>query len=422
MPFSIALSGLNAASKDLEVTGNNIANSSTNGFKSSRTEFADVFAVSTGGVSSTAIGSGVRLANVAQEFGQGNIDFTSSNLDLAINGEGFFVLSDGGTQVYSRAGAYNIDRNGFVVNSSGQRLQVFDPIGNSSDTFNTGSLNDLQVSQTEGAPRATTSIGLNMNLDSSDPAIPSTTTPLDPTDATTYNFSTSFSVFDSQGVEHSATTYFQKQANNQWDARLYLNGTDPGDVVPVGGNDTFSFEFDSNGQLIPGSGTPALNGTEVMFDPKNPGTGAADLSMTMDLADLVQFGGDFTVNSLSQDGFAKGKLSGLSISDEGVISARFTNGQSNALGKVALASFPNPTELRQIGDTNWAETFSSGQPLIGEPGSGSLGAIQSGALESSNVDIAAELIKLITAQRNFQANSQVISTADTITQTIINIR
>lgn len=422
MPFSIALSGLNAASKDLEVTGNNIANSSTNGFKSSRTEFADVFAVSTGGVSSTAIGSGVRLANVAQEFGQGNIDFTSSNLDLAINGEGFFVLSDAGTQVYSRAGAYNIDRNGFVVNSTGQRLQVFDPIGNSNDTFNTGSLNDLQVSQTEGAPRATSNIGLNMNLDSSDPAIPSGVTPLDPTDATTYNFSTSFSVFDSQGVEHSATTYFQKQANNQWDARLYLNGTGPGDVVQVGGGDTFSFAFDNNGQLIPNSGTPALNGTEVVFDAKNPGTGAADLNMTMDLADLVQFGGDYTVNSLSQDGFAKGKLSGLSISDEGVISARFTNGQSNALGKVALASFPNPTELRQVGNTNWAETFSSGQPLIGEPGSGSLGAIQSGALESSNVDIAAELIKLITAQRNFQANSQVISTADTITQTIINIR
>lgn len=422
MPFSIALSGLNAASKDLEVTGNNIANSSTNGFKSSRTEFADVFAVSTGGVSSTAIGSGVRLANVAQEFGQGNIDFTSSNLDLAINGEGFFVLSDAGTQVYSRAGAYNIDRNGFVVNSTGQRLQVFDPIGNSNDTFNTGSLNDLQVSQTEGAPRATSNIGLNMNLDSSDPAIPSGVTPLDPTDATTYNFSTSFSVFDSQGVEHSATTYFQKQANNQWDARLYLNGTGLGDVVQVGGGDTFSFAFDNNGQLIPNSGTPALNGTEVVFDAKNPGTGAADLNMTMDLADLVQFGGDYTVNSLSQDGFAKGKLSGLSISDEGVISARFTNGQSNALGKVALASFPNPTELRQVGNTNWAETFSSGQPLIGEPGSGSLGAIQSGALESSNVDIAAELIKLITAQRNFQANSQVISTADTITQTIINIR
>lgn len=422
MPFSIALSGLNAASKDLEVTGNNIANSSTNGFKSSRTEFADVFAVSTGGVSSTAIGSGVRLANVAQEFGQGNIDFTSSNLDLAINGEGFFVLSDGGSQIYSRAGAFNIDRDGFVVNSAGQRLQVFDPIGNSNDTFNTGSLNDLQVSQTEGAPQATSNIGLNMNLDSSDPAIPSGVTPLDPTDATTYNFSTSFSVFDSQGVEHSATTYFQKQANNQWDARLYLDGTGPGDVVQVGGGDTFSFEFDSNGQLIPNSGTPALNGTEVIFDAKNPGTGAADLNMTMDLAGLVQFGGDFTVNSLSQDGFAKGKLSGLSISEEGVISARFTNGQSNALGKVALASFPNPTELRQIGNTNWAETFSSGQPLIGEPGNGSLGAIQSGALESSNVDIAAELIKLITAQRNFQANSQVISTADTITQTIINIR
>ena len=417
MPFSIALSGLNAASKDLEVTGNNIANSSTNGFKSSRTEFADVFAVSTGGVSSTAIGSGVRLANVAQEFGQGNIDFTSSNLDLAINGEGFFVLSDGGSRIYSRAGAFNVDRDGYVVNSSGQRLQVFDPIGTSGTNFNTGTLNDLQVSQTEGAPQATSNIGLNMNLDSSDAPI---TVPLDPNDATTFNYSTSFSVFDSQGVEHSATLYFQKQSNNLWDGRMYLDGTTAADEVLVGGSNTFSFQFDPSGQLVAGSGS--LTGTEIDFDVKNPGTGAADLDMTMDLADVVQFGGSYAVNSLSQDGYAKGKLSGLSISDEGVISARFTNGQSNALGKVALASFPNPTELRQVGNTNWTETFSSGQPLIDEPGNGSLGAIQSGALESSNVDIAAELIKLITAQRNFQANSQVISTADTITQTIINIR
>lgn len=412
MTFSIALSGLNAASADLKVTGNNIANASTNGFKSSRTEFADVFAVSTGGGGSTTIGSGVRLANVAQEFSQGNIDFTSSTLDLAINGEGFFVLSDNGSQIYSRAGAYSVDRDGYIVNSSGQRLQVFSPIGNSSTNFNTGSLNDLQVSQTEGAPNATSQIDMNLNLDASDSV---NAAALNINDASTYNYSTSFSVFDSVGVEHSSTVYFKKTGALNWDAYMYVDGNP---VTHSGGTPAVPITFGADGLVstVNGSATTALTFDNYAVSGANP------LSMTVDFGNIVQYGGNYAVNSLTQDGYAKGKLSGLSVSDEGVISARFTNGQSNALGKVALASFPNPGELRQVGDTNWAETYSSGQALVSESGTGSLGLIQSGALESSNVDIAKELIGLITAQRNFQANSQVISTADTITQTIINIR
>ena len=453
MPFSIALSGLNAASNDLEVTGNNIANASTNGFKSSRTEFADVFAASSGGVSATAVGGGVRLAKVAQEFSQGNVEFTSNNLDLAINGEGFFILSDSGSQIYSRAGAYSIDKDGYAINSNGARLQVFAPIGTSGNTFNTGSLSDLQVSLTEGSPQATTDIDINANLQADDSLITST---FDPTDASTYNYSTSFTVYDSQGSEHTASIYLRKvdstasnASANQWLARMYLDGTSSSDIVTVdrssgslainsstgalstgGGGSTdadFLLQFKADGSLDT-SAVNTLNGSSFAttgildFNSFTLSNGASPLALDMNMADLTQYGSDYAVFSLSQDGFATGRLSGLSVSEEGVISARFTNGQSNPLGKIALATFPNTGDLRQLGDTTWSETFDSGAALIGEAGTASFGLVQSGALESSNVDIAKELIKLITAQRNFQANSQVISTADTITQTIINIR
>ncbi len=457
MPFSIALSGLNAASNDLKVTGNNIANASTNGFKSSRTEFSDVFAASSGGVSATAIGGGVRLTRVAQEFAQGNIEFTSNNLDLAINGEGFFILSDSGSQVYTRAGAYSIDKDGYAVNSNGQRLQVFAPIGNSGTVFNTGSLSDLQVSLTEGSPQATSTIDINANMQADDTA---PTSNFSPSDASTYNYSTSFTVYDSQGSEHTASIYLRKldpsvdadASSNQWIARMYLDGTSASDVVTVdrtgGSHDVdpttgdliptatsapgageldFILEFNADGTLNT-SATNTLNGANfastgiLSFENFTLSNGASAMSLDMDFSDVTQYGSDYAVFSLSQDGFATGRLSGLSVSEEGVISARFTNGQSNPLGKIALATFPNTGDLRQLGDTTWSETFDSGAALIGEAGTASFGLVQSGALESSNVDIAKELIKLITAQRNFQANSQVISTADTITQTIINIR
>lgn len=424
MPFSIALSGLNAASNDLKVTGNNIANASTSGFKSSRTEFADVFAASSGGVSATAIGGGVRLSRVAQEFAQGNIEFTSNTLDLAINGDGFFILSDAGSQIYTRAGAYSVDKDGYVVNGSGNRLQVFAPIGTSGTNFNTGSLSDLQVSLSEGAPQATSTIDLNANLKANDGVI---TAAFNPTDAATYNYSTSFTVYDSQGSEHTSTIYFRKTAtNNEWTARLYVDGTTAANVVQWdnGGTptDDVTLVFNSDGSLNPTSSTGVAANGIITYSSEALGNGAAPLALTFDVNDVSQYGSDYAVFSLAQNGFATGRLSGLSVSEGGVISARFTNGQSQALGKVALASFPNSGDLRQLGDTTWAETFDSGEALVGEAGTASFGLLQSGALESSNVDIAKELIKLITAQRNFQANSQVISTADTITQTIINIR
>lgn len=422
MPFRIALSGLNAASSDLKVTGNNIANASTNGFKSSRAQFADVYATSIGGVSNTAVGGGVRLSSVAQQFAQGNIEFTNNNLDLATNGEGFFVLKDNGSSVYTRAGSFSVDRDGFVVNSNGQQLQVFTPIGGSSTQFNTGSLASLQISLTEGAPNPTSNVDLALNMSASSTSA-GTIAGFDPAVPSTYNYSTSYTVYDSLGTQHSSTMYFLKDdtAANTWHSWLYTdNGTASTNVTQGSPASAYStMVFNTDGSLATVNGAA---GTSVAYNPLAMTNGAANLALTQEYQKVTQYGGDFAVNSLSQNGFSTGRLTGLDIADNGVVSARYTNGQSTALGKIALANFANVQGMRQLGDTNWAETFNSGGALVGEAGTASFGLIQSGALESSNVDIAEQLINLITAQRNFQANSQVISTADTVTQTIINIR
>ncbi len=406
MSFRIALSGLNAAQTDLKVTGNNIANASTAGFKKGRTEFADVYAVAFEGISSIATGNGVSVAAVSQNFSQGNIDFTERNLDVAVSGQGFFVLSDSSGQSFSRAGAFNIDRNGNVVNQQGQRLQIFPAI--SGGGFNTGVLSDLQLSTSDGPPQATTQITATLNLSASD-SVP-TTTPFDPNDPISFNNSTSTVIYDSLGTAHTSTLYYVKSAvANQWDTYQYIDGN----VVASGGVSPISVTFNQDG---------TINGpTNIAYDAVPSGTGALPIQTSLDYANSTQFGSPFAVNGLSQDGFATGRLSGIDIDDEGVVFARFTNGQSSALGKVALANFPNVGGMRQLGNTSWAQTFESGDLILGEANTASFGLVQSGALEASNVDIAASLVNLITAQRNFQANAQVISAADTVTQTIINI-
>ena len=418
MPFRIALSGLNAASSDLKVTGNNIANSGTTGFKQSRAEFSDVFATSFGGTTDTATGNGVRVSTVAQQFTQGSIDFTQKALDLAISGQGFFVTKDDSGQNYTRAGNFHVSSDGTVVNNINQRLQVFPLVGGNvtPPNFNTGVLSDLQLSTTDGPPSATTNIdaGLNLNASNTPPA----TTPFNPADATSYNSSTSVVVYDSLGAQHTASVYYAKTTtSNQWDSYMYLDGNNITDTTATPATPTpITLTFNGDGTI---QSPTQINYAAV---PTNMlATGANPLSLSFDYSNTTQFGSVFSVNSLSQNGFTSGRLSGIDVDDEGVVFARFTNGQSSALGKVALANFPNPQGLRQLGDTSWSETFDSGTLVLGEAGTGSLGLMQSGALEASNVDIAASLVGLITAQRNFQANAQVISTADTITQTIINI-
>ncbi len=405
MPFTIALSGLNAASADLGVTANNIANVNTNGFKLSRAQFAEVFAVGTQSVSSSATGSGVKLSSIAQQFTQGNIDFTDNALDLAIGGEGFFVLSDSGARTYSRAGAFGVDNQGFVVNAQGARLQAYPYAG--SGLFNTGTPQDLRLTTGANPPSATTraSLGINLPADAPVPVNPV----FDPADPSSFNHTTSVTVYDSLGAAHTATVYFVKDAApNVWNTQVQIDGNPVGAATPI--------TFGNDGSL------QAPVGGLIALPPYTPGTGAADITMSLDFATATQFGGSFGVNSLSQDGFTTGRLTGVSVDAEGIVFARFTNGQSTSLGKLALANFVNPQGLQQIGDTAWAESFQSGDALLGEAGTASFGNIQSGALEASNVDLTAQLVNMITAQRNFQANAQMISTADTVTQTVINIR
>ena len=400
MPFAVALSGLNAASSDLSVTANNIANANTTGFKASRAEFADVFAVG-----AQNIGNGVAMSSVTQEFSQGGVDFTDRGLDLAISGEGFFTMSDRGVTSYTRAGSFGVDREGFVVNSQNQRLQIFPMASNGS--FNTGTLSDLRLATADSPPQATTraEFGINLPANASVPSVPT----FDPANASSYNHSTAVTIYDSLGASHTATAYFVKTATpNQWESRFYIDGT------AVGGANAMTY---SNLGVL----TAPVGGgiTLPAFAPPN---GAAPINMTADLLNSTQYGSQFGVNQLTQDGFASGRLSSIDVDGNGVIFARFTNGRSEPLGQVALSNFANTQGLRQLGDTSWSETFTSGDAVRGSPGTGSMGLIQSGALESSNVDLTEQLVNMITAQRNFQANAQMISTADQVTQTIINIR
>lgn len=398
MTFRIALSGLNAASADLSVTANNIANANTTGFKGSRAQFADVF-------NSGQIGGGVRLSDVQQQFTQGNINFTSNDLDLAISGDGFFTLSNEGALSYTRDGAFQVDRDGYLVSTGGHRLQGFAPTAGGG--FNTGGLSDIQVSTAASSPSPTTSISTGVNLPAN--AQPPAVAPFDAADPDSFNHSSAVTVFDSLGDSHTLNSFYVKTANpNEWEVHFTLDGN------PVGGANAAI--FDTAGILT----TPA---TGALTLPATPLTnGAADLNLEFDLSDATQYGDTFGVNSISQDGFTTGRLVGVEVTDTGIVQARFTNGQSTPLGQVAMTNFANPQGLQPLGDTAWAESFESGSAQRGAAGTGGIGTIQSGALEASNVDLTEQLVAMITAQRNFQSNAQMITTADQVTQAALNIR
>ncbi len=406
MSFTTALSGMNAATANLGVTANNIANASTVGFKQSRAEFGDLYPVSSFGLSRNTIGAGVQLSNVAQQFGQGNVDFSGRALDIAISGSGFFTLSDNGSMVYTRAGNFSADREGFVVNPSGQRLQIYPP-NTSGSGFQTGALSDLRLSSNDAPPRATQNVfvGTNLPANATQPLV----TPFDPADPQSYNHTTSLTVYDSLGSAHSATLFYVKTANpNEWEVNTQLDG------IAVGGPNVL--QYSNNGIL-----TSPVTG-KVALPAANPGTGASPLNLTLDLNGSTQYGDRFAVAELRQDGNTTGRLTGVEVSPEGVVFARYTNGDSTPLGQIAMTNFTNPQGLQPLGNTAWAETFESGQPRRGQAGSSDIGLLQSGALEASNVDLTAQLVNMITAQRNFQANAQMISTDDQVTQTVINIR
>lgn len=660
MPFDIALSGIRAASSELEITGNNIANTSTSGFKESRAEFGDVYATSVLGAGANSIGAGVEIQDTSQQFSQGNITFTNSALDLAVNGNGFFVLSDGGGLSYTRAGAFGLDSEGFITANNGSRLQGYgaDTAGNIEPVQG-----DLQLQTDILNPRQTTGVDQTFNLDATADVLPSNgqefqtlgalvgvaqagttngypvqsfnindasegttltyttaandsassiaadinsilglsatastsatlsnfnnlTNPLavtingvplnvnslaeletqvnqltnsslpgisatldtvtgdlalnstvgtdlnisisgdagatlnvqgiqgaaqalvsggadvanvggsvsivvedgytvdtfllsgggasdgselfeadgaitltdvvvnafDPTDTETYNSATSTTIYDSLGVSHVMTQYFVKQpynpsdptsSPNHWQMHVLIDGQNVGNPDPLATDPTaptvasYDIFYNPNGSLDEARTNEFLitNWTPIA-DPSaaaqplgpNP-AGTTPIpdppqfsNFLIEIDGSTQFGTPFTVNAVNQDGFATGQLSGVNIDESGVIFARFTNGESLALGQVLLADFANQQGLQPIGGTSWAQTFESGEPITNEPGTGSLGAIQAGALEESNVDLSEQLVALIIAQRNFQASAKTIETADQTTQTIINLR
>ncbi len=407
MGFNISLSGINAANADLNVTANNIANVNTTGFKESRSEFADLFSATSYGLSKNAVGSGVRLSNVAQQFSQGNNEQTGRSLDMAISGEGFFTMSMNGARVYSRAGNFQTDQAGYVINPQGARLQVFAPNADGT-SFDAGRLTDLQLLTTDSPPKQTALVNTAFTLPAN--ASQPTVAAFDPTNSNSYNHSTGgITVYDSLGVSHTQTSYFVKTANpNEWQVYNYVDGQAAGTPTTLTFNNAGALTQPANGQIV--------------MDPFTPTTGAGTLSMTLDVSGSTQYGEKFALRNTQQDGYAAGKLNEITVSEEGVVYARYSNGDDKPLGQVALTTFNNNQGLEAKGNNLWVETFSSGTPRTGAPDSSNLGQIQAGSLEASTVDLTEQLVNMITAQRNFQANSQMVSTMDQITQTIINIR
>ena len=405
MAFSTALSGLTAASSDLDVTANNIANANTIGFKDARAQFADVYAAGAVNLNNSVIGQGVRLSSTRQQFTQGNISTSFSNLDLAISGDGFYTLKSANGLVYSRNGQFGEDKAGNVISSTGEALQVYPPLVNGG--FNTGTLSNLNLQTAQSAPLATTTGTVILNLPAN--TTPPSVAPFNPANSLTYNQSTSTTVYDSLGNAYPATMFFSQQAAppNTWSVDMTVNGVSAGPAQTL--------TFGSSGAVT----APA--GGVLNFNGFTPTSGALPMTLAFNFGQTTQYGGQFGVTSIVQNGYATGQLSTVAIDPTGIVSAVYTNGRSTQLGQLAMANFPNPQGLKELGDTNWSETFTSGTVVSGVAGSAGFGSIQSGALESSNVDLTTQLVDMITAQRAFQANAQVITTANQESQTIINI-
>ncbi|TCV90729.1 flagellar hook protein FlgE [Sulfurirhabdus autotrophica] len=426
MGFQQGLSGLNAASKNLDTIGNNVSNSGTVGFKASQAQFADVYANSLTGAGGLQIGIGTQVSSVVQQFTQGNVTTSNNPLDLAINGKGFYRISDNGTIAYARNGQFQLDKDGFIVTSSGKNLTGY--AANAAGVITPGSITNMQVTTANLPPSVTTTANIGVNLDSRASVV--TATPFDPTVTTSYTTSTAMTVYDALGNAQTLGVYFAKTAANTWD--VYGTVTNPaGDVTilnatpattPTGtptavtslGTLTFSA---STGALASSTVTlPAITSTML-------GTGATAIaSFLPSFTGSTQYGSSFGVSALTQNGYASGRTTGFGIDADGILQARYSNGQSLNLGQVVLADFKNPQGLQPLGNNLWAETAASGQPIPGAPGTSSLGVLQSSAVEDSNVDLTQELVNMITAQRSYQANAQTIKTQDQVLQTLVNLR
>ncbi len=408
MSFSQGISGLSVAAANLDVIGNNIANSNTIGFKSAAAAFQDVYAGS-------RIGLGAAVSGVVQNFSQGSVQTSSRPLDVAIlNGDGFFRLSSpSGEVMYSRNGQFTRDKDGFLVNGAGLRLTGYGVSANGS--INGGAPAALQNQPAAMTPSATTTIAAEFNLDARS-AMPAKA--FSATDSATFNYSNALGpIFDSLGNPHELSAFFVKTgANpNTWDVYGTADGVQLNAGPPIMPLTTLA--FDSNGNLTAPAGTPF--NVALTF-----GNGSSSpLNMTVDLSGTTQFGATNAVSKLKQDGYTSGVLTSFSINPDGTITGQYSNEQARLMGQVVLTSFANPNGLEPKGENVWAETLASGQPLTGTPGAGTKqGSLASGALEASNVDLTSELVNLIVAQRSYQANAQTVKTQDQVMQTLINIR
>jgi len=416
MSFQQGLSGLNAASTALNAIGNNVANASTVGFKSSKANFTDIFAASLGLVGAAPVGIGVGISAIQQQFTQGNLTTTNNALDLALNGGGFFRMSNAGNITYTRNGQFHLDNQGFLINDQRLRLTGY-PVGALGEISPSNPV-ELQLSANQIPPRATSdplsgNLTAVLNLDSRETVPP--ITPFNFANPETYNFSTALTVFDTLGVSHNLTTYYVLNApsappGGEWTVWATLDGANqqvlPGNLV-----------FDTSGSLSAASAKQVLPSwalTSGAATPWSPGT--------LDFTGTTQYGSDSSADRLTQGGYAAGSLAGMGVGSDGIIQGRYTNGQSRTLGQVVLATFADPNGLQNLGNNQWSLSSLSGPELVGAPGSGSRGLIQSAAVEDSNVDLTKELVDMITAQRIYQANAQTIKTQDQVLQTLVNLR
>lgn len=507
MSFQQGLSGLNAAAKSLDVIGNNIANASTVGFKGSTTQFADVYASALNGAGGTQAGIGVKVAAIAQQFTQGNIESSGNPLDIAINGAGFFRIEQAGVVQYSRNGQFSLDKEGYIVNAQGAKLTGYGLGANGQ--LAAGAPVPLHIDTSDQPPQVTTKLQVQLQLDSRSTA--PTNSPFDPADPTTYNKQVPMSVYDTLGNPHTLSTYYVKTDANTWSVYATKDGTSVDALSHVGAAQTDAtsvsaraawdtaskvipqvpadmtaragayataaanavvasagtksttenqaevraaaaaaaavpgatptqidaaimkalkvpaepmgtMSFDSNGalNLVNTTGTAGRMGLDI---PIVPATGAdGTLKVTVDFNGTTQYGSATSEKYLFQDGFKPGALQRFTTGADGTILGQYSNGQTKALGQVVLANFTNPNGLEPLGNNAWAESSNSGIPLIGTAGTSGMGVLQSGATEASSVDLTAELVNMITAQRVYQANSQTIKTQDSVLQTLVNLR
>lgn len=421
------VSGLKAESDALGVTGDNIANVNTSGFKAQRAVFEDVLGHSILAGTSTGLpGSGVRVGDIQQMFTQGTLSNTGVSTDVALNGDGFFVVKgtvDGvSSNFYTRAGEFVIDKDGKLTNTSGLKVQGYQ--ANGDGTF-AASLSDVTAPTAALPARATTAMNITANIDSSAQVITAAWDPQDP--ANTANFSTTMSVYDSLGNAHTADVYFRKTADNAWDYHVLVPGADLN--PPVTGNSEIgsgALTFTTDGQLNSETVTTAVSAT---FG----GGATAAQAITLDFGTSIaeggtgldgttQFAGPSNVSSQKQDGYASGDFSGVSVDGQGVVTGLYTNGEKIAMSQLAIAKFRSNDGLGRAGQNLWISTRESGTAAMGTAGSGGRGATTGGALEGSNVDLASEFVSMIQHQRSFSANSKTITTADEMLQELINIK